>query len=55
MEHGVAVIDCSWNMLDQVPFNKLKCGTERLRMSLVVTPFPYPNVLCTCSSVYGSC
>ncbi|CEP00046.1 hypothetical protein PBRA_007780 [Plasmodiophora brassicae] len=27
---GIGVIDCSWNALDNVPFNKLKSGADRL-------------------------
>lgn len=35
---GLAVVECSWARLDEVPFNKIKSPYERLRAFL--TPFP---------------
>lgn len=34
-EKGVAVVDCSWNQLDQVPFHRIKGSAERLLPWLV--------------------
>lgn len=34
---GLAVVECSWARLDEVPFNKIKSPYERLRAFL--TPF----------------
>ncbi|KAI5076372.1 hypothetical protein GOP47_0008437 [Adiantum capillus-veneris] len=34
-ERGLAVIDCSWARLDDVPFSTLKCGAPRLMPWLV--------------------
>lgn len=38
---GIGVIDCSWNALDNVPFNKLKSGADRLRTSIRRTRILY--------------
>ena len=32
--YGIAVVDCSWAKLDDVPFNKIKGKHERLRQSI---------------------
>ena len=30
LQHGLAVIDCSWNRIDELPLNKMKGGNPRL-------------------------
>ena len=30
LSHGLAVIDCSWNRIDELPLNKMKGGNPRL-------------------------
>eukprot|EP00126_Sphaerothecum_destruens_P005867 Sdes_comp19086_c0_seq2m9727 len=30
LAHGIAVVDCSWASLSSIPFDKMKCGQERL-------------------------
>jgi len=35
-EHGLAVVDCSWARLEDVPFKKLKTFHDRLRMYFII-------------------
>ena len=35
-EHGVCVIDCSWNKIEGIPFSKLKGGYNRLRKGSLI-------------------
>jgi len=36
LQGGVAVVECSWARLDDVPFNKIASPHERLRMFLPI-------------------
>jgi pre-rRNA-processing protein TSR3 len=35
-QHGVCVVDCSWNKIEEVPFQKLKGNHPRLCMFSIV-------------------
>jgi pre-rRNA-processing protein TSR3 len=32
---GIAVVECSWARLDDVPFNKIRSPHERIRESII--------------------
>lgn len=43
---GLAVVDCSWARLGDVPFAKLRCAAPRLRMNFIsvkITLLKYHN------------